>query len=282
MHMSKCLMIKNNVPKKFWAKDANTVVYLLNLLPTQAVNDMTPFEAWFGYKSSLNHLKVFGGTRSTDDIYHRSFVVAKSQLLLQKQQNVLNEELLYIKYAFLIGVMEEEIYVEQPDGFIQNTNEDKIFVKSCNEATLYIYSSSAKPSMIVSLYVVDLLVIEEDNITLQRFKEKMHNEFDMTDVSLSRYSDSDWAGNVDDLRNLSGCVFTLAISKNLVFHGKSKHIQVKFHAIRDAEKNGDIHVQYFSSELQLTDIMTKALLGPGLEYLRSKLNIYHAGIKEEC
>lgn len=121
-----------------------------------------------------------------------------------------------IKSAFPNGVLEEEIFMEQPDGFIQNPNEDKVFklhkalyglkqaprtwysrmdtylfkqglVKSCNEATLYIYSSSTKPSMIVSLYVDDLLVTGGDNIALQRFKEKMHNEFDMTDLDLMSY-----------------------------------------------------------------------------------------------
>ncbi|KAG8480542.1 hypothetical protein CXB51_024610 [Gossypium anomalum] len=34
--------------------------YLLNKLPTRAVKDRTPFEAWYGLKPSVSHLKVLG------------------------------------------------------------------------------------------------------------------------------------------------------------------------------------------------------------------------------
>ncbi|KAG8502307.1 hypothetical protein CXB51_002202 [Gossypium anomalum] len=43
-----------------WAKAVNTAVYIQNRLPTKALEYKTPFEAWFGFKPSLAHLKVFG------------------------------------------------------------------------------------------------------------------------------------------------------------------------------------------------------------------------------
>ena len=43
-----------------WAEAVNTAVYLQNRLPTKALNDKTPYEAWFGVKASVTHLKVFG------------------------------------------------------------------------------------------------------------------------------------------------------------------------------------------------------------------------------
>jgi len=54
------LLHEKNLPKKFWAEAANTAVFLQNRLPTRALKDQTPFEAWYGYKPSLNFLKVFG------------------------------------------------------------------------------------------------------------------------------------------------------------------------------------------------------------------------------
>jgi hypothetical protein len=33
---------------------------LLNLLPTKSVSGKVPFEAWFGKKSSVQHLRTFG------------------------------------------------------------------------------------------------------------------------------------------------------------------------------------------------------------------------------
>ena len=36
------------------------MVFLQNRPPTKALEDMTPFEAWYGHKPSLSFLKVFG------------------------------------------------------------------------------------------------------------------------------------------------------------------------------------------------------------------------------
>ena len=58
--MTRCMLHEKNLPKKFWAEAANTSVFLQNRLPTKAVKDRTPFEAWYGFKPSLTFLKVFG------------------------------------------------------------------------------------------------------------------------------------------------------------------------------------------------------------------------------
>ena len=60
MEMSRCKLHEKGLPKKFWTEAANTAVFLQTRLPTRAVNDQTPFEAWHGYKPSLQFLKVFG------------------------------------------------------------------------------------------------------------------------------------------------------------------------------------------------------------------------------
>ncbi|GKU93722.1 hypothetical protein SLEP1_g7290 [Rubroshorea leprosula] len=60
MEMARSMLFEKNLPKKFWAEAVHTVVYLLNGLPTRAVEGKTPIEAWFGLKPSAYHLKVFG------------------------------------------------------------------------------------------------------------------------------------------------------------------------------------------------------------------------------
>ncbi|XP_048226569.1 uncharacterized mitochondrial protein AtMg00810-like [Ricinus communis] len=52
---------------------------------------------------------------------------------------------------------------------------------------------------------------------------------------------------------------TIKLSKNPVLHGRSKHIDVKYHYLRDLDKDGKIDLKYCRSEEQLTDIFTKAL-----------------------
>ncbi|KAG8499382.1 hypothetical protein CXB51_005988 [Gossypium anomalum] len=60
MDMARCLLFEKNLPKTMWAEAVNTAVYIQNRLPTKALAHKTPFEAWFGFKPSLAHMKVFG------------------------------------------------------------------------------------------------------------------------------------------------------------------------------------------------------------------------------
>lgn len=43
----------------FWEKVANTIVFLLNRLSTQAVEGKTLFEAWYDVKLDFKNLKLF-------------------------------------------------------------------------------------------------------------------------------------------------------------------------------------------------------------------------------
>ena len=58
--MARCLLFEKDLPKKFWAEAVNTAVFLLNRLPTRALQHKTSYEAWHDYKPSLQNLKVFG------------------------------------------------------------------------------------------------------------------------------------------------------------------------------------------------------------------------------
>lgn len=51
----------------------------------------------------------------------------------------------------------------------------------------------------------------------------------------------------------------ITLSKNPVFHGRSKHIDIKFHFIRDLVREKEIVVEYCQTEDQVTDIFTKPL-----------------------
>ena len=47
--------------------------------------------------------------------------------------------------------------------------------------------------------------------------------------------------------------------KNPVFHGRSKHIDIRFHFIRECVERGQIIVEHVDSKDQRADILTKAL-----------------------
>ena len=57
---AKCVLKVRGFPKFLWAEAVATAVYLLNMSPTKLVHRKTPFEAWFGFRPSATHLKIFG------------------------------------------------------------------------------------------------------------------------------------------------------------------------------------------------------------------------------
>lgn len=63
------------------------------------------------------------------------------------------------------------------------------------------------------------------------------------------------------------------IIKNPVLHKRSKHIEVKYHSIRENVARKVFEVEGISTENQLADIFTKPLPKPRFESLRSKLNV---------
>jgi len=120
-----------------------------------------------------------------------------------------------VKSAFLNEVLQEEIYVEQPDGFVIQGAKDKVyllqkalyglkqaprawysridehllnlgFVKSLSEATLYVKLKD-NDVLIVSLYVDDILVTGSNELLVEEFKQEMMNVFEMTDLGLMTY-----------------------------------------------------------------------------------------------
>lgn len=52
---------------------------------------------------------------------------------------------------------------------------------------------------------------------------------------------------------------TIKLSKNAVMHGRSKHIRVRYHFLRDLTKEGVVKLVFCNTEEQLADIMTKPL-----------------------
>ncbi|KAJ4719034.1 Retrovirus-related Pol polyprotein from transposon TNT 1-94 [Melia azedarach] len=121
-----------------------------------------------------------------------------------------------IKSAFLNGYLKEEIFIEQPEGFKVNGEEDKVyklnkalyglkqaprawysrideflcasgFRRSCNDATLYIKTSASADTLIISMYVDDLLIIGSRIDDVNDFKQQLYQKFEMTDLGEMKF-----------------------------------------------------------------------------------------------
>ena len=62
MEMVRSMLADSEMPKSFWAEALATAVYLRNRSPTISVEGKTPYEAIYGEKPKVGHLRLFGCT----------------------------------------------------------------------------------------------------------------------------------------------------------------------------------------------------------------------------
>eukprot|EP00253_Pinus_taeda_P011681 PITA_11681 len=170
-----------------------------------------------------------------------------------------------VKSTFLHGDLHDEIYMEQPTGFIQTDSNlvcqlkkslyglkqapqawyakmgsfllETGFSRCHSDNTVYT-KKVGKYLIILILYVDDIILIGSDPNLINHVKSNLKNKFEMTDlghlhyfislqilqskegISLSQssaeasplldgFTDSNWAGDLDDRKSTIGYVFTL-------------------------------------------------------------------------
>nr|GFB14518.1 zinc finger, CCHC-type [Tanacetum cinerariifolium] len=59
MSTTRCMMKATEKPQDFWAEEVRHAIYILNSVPTKALEDITPYEAIKGKKPNLKDLRVF-------------------------------------------------------------------------------------------------------------------------------------------------------------------------------------------------------------------------------
>ncbi|GKE18441.1 putative ribonuclease H-like domain-containing protein [Tanacetum coccineum] len=60
---------------------------------------------------------------------------------------------------------------------------------------------------------------------------------------------------------------TICIVKNLVYHSKTKHIEIRYHFIRDSYEKKLIRVEKIHTDFNVADLLTKAFNGPMFNFL---------------
>ncbi|KAE8655864.1 hypothetical protein F3Y22_tig00117016pilonHSYRG00207 [Hibiscus syriacus] len=72
---------------------------------------------------------------------------------------------------------------------------------------------------------------------------------------------------------------TIPLSKNSVFHDRSKHIDIRYHYIRECVARNDVEVEYVKSQDQVADIFTKPLKSEDFIRLRNLLGVTKSSLK---
>nr|GEY84902.1 ribonuclease H [Tanacetum cinerariifolium] len=143
-----------------------------------------------------------------------------------------------VKTTFLYGHLKEEVYINQPDGFVDPYHPDK-------DCTLM--SSAEAEYVSLSACCAQFLWMRTQLIDYGFHFDK-----------IPMYCDSKAA---------------IAISCNPVQHSCSKHIDVRYHFIKEKVKKGIVELFFVRTEYQLADLFTKALPEERFKYFVKRLVI---------
>ncbi|GJZ08645.1 copia-type pol polyprotein [Tanacetum coccineum] len=89
------------------------------------------------------------------------------------------------------------------------------------------------------------------------------------------FSDANDIGCLDTRKSTSGGIqfLAIAISCNPVQHSRTKHINDRYHFIKEHVERGIVELYFVRTEYQLADMFTKALLQERFEYLVGRLGM---------
>ncbi|GJR00472.1 zinc finger, CCHC-type containing protein [Tanacetum coccineum] len=88
---------------------------------------------------------------------------------------------MHVKTAFLYGDLEEEVYMNQPQGFIMPGNENKVCKLIKSLYGLNKFDESGK-GVIICLYVDDMLIFGTDPVQVDLTKEFLSSRFSIKDM----------------------------------------------------------------------------------------------------
>ncbi|GKE77062.1 copia protein [Tanacetum coccineum] len=199
-----------------------------------------------------------------------------------------------IVYQMDNDIMCKEVYVSQPDGFVDQDNPNHVYklkkalygLKQAPRArglwypkdssialTAYAYADHAGCQDTIRSTSGSMLLLGDRLVSWssKRQKSTVISSTEDEYIALS----SCWAqvlwmrSQLTDYDNKSA----IALCCNNVQHSRSKHIDIRFHFIKEQVENGVVELYFVNTRYQLADIFTKAIGRERIEFLINKLGM---------
>nr|GEY29749.1 hypothetical protein [Tanacetum cinerariifolium] len=158
-----------------------------------------------------------------------------------------------VKTAFLYGPLKEEVYVNQPDGFVDPYYPDKVY-----RLKKALYGLKQAPRACVGTPMAT---------------KHLDADLSGTLIDQTKYRSMliDYGFHFDKIPMYCDSKATIAISCNPVQHSRTKHIVVRYHFIKEKVEKGSVELFFVRTEYQLADLFTKALLEERFKFLVRRL-----------
>nr|GEU39018.1 Gag-Pol polyprotein [Tanacetum cinerariifolium]GEW21627.1 Gag-Pol polyprotein [Tanacetum cinerariifolium] len=209
-----------------------------------------------------------------------------------------------VKTAFLNGPLKEEVYVAQPDGFVDIDHPEMVYrlgkalygLKQAPRAwydelsaflTLKGFNKDADHAECIDSrkstsggiqFLGDKLVSwmsKRQNYTVMSSAEAQYVALsaNYAQVMWMRTQLLDYGFNYNKISLYCDSQSAIAISCNPVHHSHTKHIHTQYHFIKEQVENGIIDLYFVRTEYQLADMFTKALPKDRFKYLVRRIGM---------
>ncbi|RDY10253.1 hypothetical protein CR513_05259, partial [Mucuna pruriens] len=244
VEMARCMMHENGLRKKFWAEAANTAVFLLNRLPTKAVQEKTPFEAWYGHKPFVLNFKVFGcicftyepkvkrnklDKRAEAGIFIGCHTTSKAYRVFQPyDENIDDPPVRGTSFCFLIFMKDVMLLCLEPENFTEEKKDLKWIAAMEEELNMIKENQTWE--------LEDIYVEQHEGLTKGQ-KDKGTLDYGVCfnsnqEFNHHGFSDNDWGGSLDDMKSTSSYCFTFSYG---VFSWTSKKQDIVSQSIAETE-----------------------------------------------
>nr|GEZ79067.1 retrovirus-related Pol polyprotein from transposon TNT 1-94 [Tanacetum cinerariifolium] len=181
-----------------------------------------------------------------------------------------------VKTAFLNGQLKDEVYVAQPDGFVDLDNPEKFYRlrkalyglkhaprawydELLNFLTSTGFTKDADHAGCIDKLISWMSKMQDCTVMSSAEAEYMALSASCTQVMWMRTQLKDYGFDYNKIPLYYDSQSAIAISCNPVQHSRTKHIHTRYHFIKEHVKNGIIELYFVTIEYQLADMFTKAL-----------------------
>nr|GEU44150.1 hypothetical protein [Tanacetum cinerariifolium] len=162
-----------------------------------------------------------------------------------------------VKTTFLNGTLKKEVYVAQPDGFIDPDHPDKVYQL---RKALYGLKQALRAwyDELLNFLISKGFTKDADNGGCVDTRKSTFRGIQFL-VMWMRTQLKDYGFNYNKVPLYCNSQSAIAISCNPVQHSRTKHIHTRYHFIKEHVENGIIELYFVRTEYQLADMFTKTL-----------------------